>query len=356
MISLTPGPTHMPDFIREVLQKPIIYHRSAEFKELYAQTCHWLKKVFLATEEYKTLFVTGSGTNAMEMLLSNLNPHKKLLITDFGKFSGRWAEIAKAYNLNSKVLSYQWGDYPKINEILQAIEQDKDIEVLCLTHSETSTATRTDVEQIAFYAKKIRPDILILVDGITSVGAIPLYIHAWGLDAVITSSQKALGCPPGMSFIVLSPEYIEKSQPCGYAYNLQKYLDNDAKQLTPFTPATQILMTVNSSLEYFIQTGLPIIWNHTHTLAQYTRQKIQEMGLKLCSTNPSDSITAFYLPEKITAGEVVQKVYHETGILLGKGQAEWKEKIIRIAHTAYIKQEYLQTAMESIRKQISPFI
>ncbi len=353
MISLTPGPTFMPDFIREILQKPIVYHRSEEFKEMYAEVSRMLKKLFLAIEEYTTLCLTGSGTSAMEMLLANLDPHKKLLITDFGKFSGRWAEIAQAYNLTYTVLQYTWGDYPKVKEVIQAIEQDKDIEVLCLTHSETSTATRMDIEQIAFYAKKTRPDILILVDGITSVGAMPLYTHAWGLDAVITSSQKALGCPPGMSFMVLSPEYIQKAQPCGYTYNLQKYLDSHQKQLTPFTPATQILMAVKRSLEYFIQTGLPAIWNHTHTLAQYTREKIQELGLKLCSDNPSDSLTAFYLPENIKSTEFIEKVYQQTGILLGKGQGEWKERIIRIAHTAYVKQEYVQTALESIKTSIS---
>lgn len=353
MISLTPGPTFIPDFIQDILQKPIIYHRSGEFKELYAKTSEYLKQLFLATDEYTTLCITGSGTMAMEMLLANLEPHKKILITDFGKFSGRWAEIAQAYNLNHIVLQYVWGDYPKVNDVIQAIEQDKDIEVLCLTHSETSTATRMDMEQIAFYTKKIRPDILILVDGITSVGAMPLYTHAWGLDAVITSSQKALGCPPGMSFMVLSPEYIQKAQSCGYTCNLKKYLDNHVKNLTPFTPATQVLMTAERSLEYFVQTGLPAIWNHTHTLAQYTREKIQELGLKLCSNNPSDSLTAFYLPENITATQLIQKVYQETGILLGKGQGEWKEKIIRIAHTAYIKQKYVQTALESIKASIS---
>lgn len=352
MISLAPGPTYIPEFIKEVLKEPVIYHRSAEFKELYARTGSLLKQLFLATEEYTTLCITGSGTTAMEMILANLNPHKKLLITDFGKFSGRWAEIAQAYNLNCTTLPYAWGEYPKVKDVLQAIEQDKEIEVLCLTHSETSTATRTDIEQIAFYAKKIRPDILILVDGITSVGAMPVYTHAWGLDVVITSSQKALGCPPGMSFIVLSPEYIQKACPCGYAYNLRKYLDSHQKQLTPFTPATQILMAVKRSLEYFAETGLPAIWNYTHTLAQYTREKIQELGLRLCSTQPSDSLTAFYLPEKITAEEVIRKVYQETGILLGKGQGEWKEKVIRISHTAYIKQEHIKIAIENIKKYV----
>lgn len=351
MISLTPGPTFIPDFIREVLQKPIIYHRSAEFKVLYSEVTHLLKQLFLATDDYVVLCITGSGTTAMEMVLANLSSEKKLLITDFGKFSGRWAEIAKAYNLNHTVLSYQWGDYPKVNEVIHTLEQNKNIDVICLTHSETSTATRTDIEQIAFYARKIRPDILILVDGITSVGAMPLYTGAWELDAVIASSQKALACPPGMSFIALSKRYVEKAQPCGYAYNLQKYLDNHYKNLTPFTPATQILMAVKTSLEFFIQKSLPIIWNNTHQLAQYTRREIEQAGLKLCSYQPSDSLTAFYLPEP-TAGQLIEKVYQQTNILLGNGQGEWKDKVIRIAHTGYIEEKHIQTAIKSLKKLI----
>lgn len=355
MISLTPGPTYIPEFICEVLKQPVIYHRSAEFKELYAQTNKLLRQFFLSTENHTELCITGSGTSAMEMLLANLNPEKKLLITDFGKFSGRWAEIAQAYNLNHTTLRYEWGDFPKVHEVTAAIEQDKKIEVLCLTHSETSTATRTDIEQIAFYAKKTRPDILVLVDGITSVGAMPLYTGAWGLDAVITSSQKALGCPPGMSFITVSTEYIQKAQPCGYTHNLQKYLDNHAKQLTPFTPATQILMAVNRSLEYFIEKGLPEIWNYTHTLAQYTREMVQQSGLKLCSANPSDSLTAFYLPENMSAEKIIGEIYRETGILLGNGQGIWKEKIIRISHTAYTRQEYIQAVMEKLKTILSHY-
>jgi len=352
MISLTPGPTPIPDFIQKVLQEPIIYHRSVQFKELYGQVQQLFKQLFVAGDDYTVLYVTGSGTNAMEMLLANVASHKKLLITDFGKFSGRWAEIAQAYNLKNTVLQYQWGDYPKVQEVVQAIEQDKEIEVLCLTHSETSTATRTDIEQIAFYAKKIRPDILVLVDGITSVGAMPVYTEAWGLDAIITSSQKALGCPPGMSFIVLSPQYISQAQPCGYAYNLYKYINSHSQHLTPFTPATQILMSVKYSLEYIMKAGLPEIWNNTHQLAQHTRKDIQELGLKLCSTNPSDSLTAFYLPEQVNAQMIIEKVYKETDILLGEGQGEWKEKVIRIAHMGYVKQSYIENAIDLIRKNL----
>lgn len=352
MISLTPGPTPIPDFVQKVLQEPVLYHRSDEFKKLYLETNNLLRQFFLVSEKYTLLCITGSGTTAMEMVLANLDAHKKLLITDFGKFSHRWIEIAKAYNLNHTVLTYEWGDFPKTQEIIQVIEQDKAIEVLCLTHSETSTATRTDIEQIAFYAKKIRPDILILVDGITSVGAMPLYGEIWGLDVVITSSQKALGCPPGMSFIALSPEYIEQSQPCGYAYNLGKYLESHKKYLTPFTPATQVLMAVKCSLEHLIEKGLPTIWNNTHQLAQYTRKKIQEMGLNLCSTSPTDSLTAFYLPDGISAKMVVDEVYAKTNILLGKGQGEWQEKVIRIAHMGYVQQIDIQNALESLENII----
>ncbi|MCS7027972.1 MAG: alanine--glyoxylate aminotransferase family protein [Bacteroidia bacterium] len=352
MISLTPGPTPIPDFITQVLQQPLLYHRSEKFKELYSETTDLLRKYFLASKEHRILCITGSGTNAMELLVANLPLSKKLLIPTFGKFSQRWAEIAAAYSFDYTILNYAWGDYPKVSDIIAALEKDPSIQVLCLTHSETSTATRIDVEQIAFYARKLRPDVLILVDGITSVGAMPFYTELWEIDAAITSSQKALGCPPGMSFVSISQRYIEHAQPCGYAYNLQKYLENDAKNLTPFTPATQILMAVYMSLKYLLNIGLPQVWNTTHTLAQYTRNEVQKLGLELCSKQPCDSLTAFYLPQNISASQIISAVYQETGILLGNGQGQWKNKIIRIAHMGYVQPQMIETAIQAIEKNI----
>lgn len=344
--SLTPGPTPIPDFIQKILSQGVIYHRSEEFKILYAQNRTLFQQLFLTQNRILTL--TGSGTYAMEFALANLNPKEVILGVSFGKFSQRWLDIAQQYGRKIYEVSAPWGEAPSTQAILTALEQAPDVSVLCLTHSETSTGTRLDIERIIYEAKLLRPNLLVLVDGITSVGAMPLYTDNWGIDMVFTSSQKALGCPPGVSFCAVSETYLQRAVSAGYAFNLDKYLKSDDKNLTPFTPATLEIMAVNASLKYILTHSLPTWWNEKHQLAQFTRKKGQEIGLNLWSQQPCDSLTAFRLPTHITASDLTQYLQKEHNILIGKGQGEFKEQIIRISHLGYTPQSITDQALKGI--------
>lgn len=330
---LTPGPVAIPDFVQKAISRPVIPHRSSEFEEMYEEILEGLKYLF-QTKKGTTGTLIASGTGGVEILIKSLFREKEeVLVVSNGKFSQRWADFGKVEALSGKNLRKEWGEVPTPTEILDQLQQMASPRGLVLTHCETSTGAILDLEQIAFTVKSQFPDLLIIVDGITSIGAQAFYFDDWQIDAALVASQKALMNPAGTVAYALSEVAIDRLQPTdpGDYLNLYNYVQWAARNNYPFTPPVNLLYGMHAALEYVQAESLPTIWNRTQTAARTFRAGLAETHFNaFLQSNAAESLTAF-TPTGMTAQALLAALKAE-GFWLSGGQGPLKGKILRISH------------------------
>ncbi len=329
---LTPGPVPIPDFVREAISQAVIPHRSAEFEEMYAEILSGLKYLF-QTEKGKVGTLIASGTGGMEILMHSLfRPTEEVLIVSNGKFSQRWADYGKMENWEGKILEKEWGKIADKEEILAQLHQMAAPRGIVLTHCETSTGALLDLEEIAFALKSQFPDLLIVVDGVTSIAAQAFYFDDWHIDAALVAGQKGLMNPAGLAAYALSEVACDRLQPtfAGDFHNLYNYVQWAARNSYPFTPAVNLLYGLQAALRYIQASSLPVIWNSTQRAARVFRAGIREMGGKMLPDVAAESLTAFSLPG--CDSQALLAALKAQGFWLSGGQGPLKGKILRISH------------------------
>ena len=345
---LTPGPVPVPDEIWAAIAQPVIYHRNKEFESIFDDLQKGLQYLFQT--QSLTFGMIGSGTTGTEALIYSLFRKKeKVLFTDFGKFSERWGEYAALIGLETVKIVAEWGKTISATQILSEIERQGDIKGLVLTHCETSTGVLLDVEEIAFAVKQVFPEILIVVDGISSIGATPFYFDDWQIDAAVVASQKALHNPAGTAYFALSTSAQAALQPTSRAdyMNLWNYAES-AKQLSfPYSPPVNLFYGVIAALDSIQRQSLPFIWNEVHENARTFRNLLPALSYTPFGESPSDTLTAF-TSEKHALPEIKKALYQENIVVSG-GQDQLKGKILRIAHYNSIEPEDLERIAERLR-------
>ncbi len=338
---LTPGPTAVPEAVLLEMAQPIIHHRTKQFQAIFAELSKQLQ--WLMRTGGPVLTLAGSGTTAFEAAqVSLIEPGKKALTIAGGKFGERWQDIYQAYGVEQVRIDVPWGQAVRAEQVADALAANPDVSVVTVVHSETSTATATDVQAVA---KVVRDsDALLLVDGITAVGTLPVEMDAWGIDVLVTGSQKALMLPPGLGFVGLGERAIarlEKVAPAGY-YNLdlRKWLASWKKTDVPFTPPVSLIRGQRVALEMLQAEGLESVWARTAKLAEAGRAGFAAMGLRPISESPSDSVSGAYYPAGVADGAFRSAVRDGHGVHIAGGQdgrgAKWKGKILRISHMGYV--------------------
>src|SRR5215210_9239839 len=205
---LTPGPTPVPPEVLAALAEPVIHHRARDYRDIYERCLARLREVYRTKND--VLMFTTSGTGAFESAVANLtSPGDRQLVLSAGNFGERWAGMVKAFGADLVHTRLAWGETPEPEDLRTALAEAGDVRVVYLTHSETSTGVVCDVQALAAVAKDT--GALVVVDAVSSLGAVPLEPDAWGLDVVVSGSQKALMCPPGLAFASVSPAAIEMS-------------------------------------------------------------------------------------------------------------------------------------------------
>lgn len=333
---LTPGPTPLPHEVLEAQARPLLHHRTEEFRSILSEVAEGLKYIFQTKNP--VLILTASGTGAMEAAVVNLlATNKKALAVVAGKFGERWFLLCKAYKIATEVLELEWGYAPEPDNIKDILKKDPDIKVVLTTLCETSTGVLSDIKSIAEVCKDC--DVLLVVDAISGLGADELRSDAWGVDVVVAGSQKGLMIPPGLSFISLSEkaiQYIAEGDLPKFYFDLgsalKSYKDND----TPFTPAISLIYALKEALSLIKSEGIENIWRRHAKLAEATRSAIRELGLKLFAQSPANAVTSIVSPQGINSGELVKFIRKNFGINFAAGQAKLKDKIFRIAHLGYI--------------------
>ena len=338
---MTPGPSPVPLFVRESLAQEIMHHRTSEFKEILKEAHSGLKSVFCT--ENPVLILSSSGTGAMEAAVSNLfSKGDKVLAIGGGKFGERWAEIAKAFALDVVELNIEWGSAPSADELIKILDENENIKGVLTTLCETSTATVFDIEKIAKITSE--KNMLLVVDAISGLGQDILLTDQWGVDVVVSGSQKGFMLPPGLSFISLSKRAqsaMANSDLPKYYFDLKKALKSHAKDDTPYTSAVSLVVGLATALNAINKEGLEARWKKFSKMAEATREAAKALGLKVFSQQPSDSVTAIISPENIKSSDIIKALRSEYGLSIAGGQAEFKDKIFRIAHMGWISEKDL---------------
>ncbi|MDX6413484.1 MAG: hypothetical protein QOH23_894, partial [Gaiellaceae bacterium] len=280
---MTPGPTPVPPEVLAELAKPVIHHRERDYREIYEQCLLRLREVYRTSND--VLMYTTSGTGAFESAVANLtSPGDRQLVLSAGNFGERWAGMAKAFGADVVHTRLEWGDTPDADDLRSALDAAGDVRVVYLTHSETSTGVVCDVESLTAVAKEA--GALVVVDAISSLGAVPLESDAWGIDVVVSGSQKALMCPPGVAFASVSSAALEAaahSTSPRYVMDWERTRKAQAKLDAPFTPAIPIVRALNVSLGLLLEEGLEAAFDRHARLGRACREGAKAMGLELFS-------------------------------------------------------------------------
>ena len=331
----TPGPTEVPPEVLIEMAKPIFHHRTEQFREMFGQTTEGLKKIFMTDNEVLT--IAASGTAGMESaILCACQRDKKVLVANGGKFGSRWVEVARRANLDVDEVKIEWGTAISPETVHDKLTSG-DYGAVIVVHSETSTGTVCDIQAIA---KEVsRTDAILIADCITSLGALPLRTDEWGVDIVVSGSQKALMMPPGLAFVSVSQKawnIIETITPPGVYLDLKAYRKSLAKNDTPYTAAVSLIRGLRVAIEMILDIGLETIWERTAKLAQATRSAAQALGLKLFSSQPSDSVSCICLPEGVSDSQFRGILKDRFGCSVAGGQGDLKGKVFRISHMGYV--------------------
>ncbi len=349
---MIPGPTPVPEQVLLSLAKHPIGHRSGEFSKIMAEVSQNLK--WLHQTQNDVLILTVSGTGAMEAGMINfLSPGDRVLVGCNGKFGDRWAEIGEAFNLNVEKITAEWGqplDPEQFREKLEA-DTEKQIKAVIITHSETSTGVINDLETINRHVKA-HGEALIIVDTVTSLGAVNVPVDEWGLDVVGSGSQKGYMIPPGLGFVAVSPKAWEAYKTAKlprFYLDLGKYRKDAAKNTTPFTPPVNLIVALQTALRMMKAEGLEAIFKRHERLMNATREAMKALGLPLFAPDGAGSpaITAV-APTHVEAEKIRGVMKKHFDIALAGGQDHLSGKIFRIGHLGFVSERDILAAVASL--------
>ncbi|MGE5690892.1 MAG: pyridoxal-phosphate-dependent aminotransferase family protein [Pseudomonadota bacterium] len=344
----TPGPTPVPPEVLAVMAEPVIHHRGPDFKRTYERCLARLQEVFRT--EHDVLLLTASGTGAFESAVANLvDPGERHLVVSAGNFGERWAEMVAAYGADLVHLRLPWGVSPSPDELREELGRAGRVKAVYLVHSETSTGVVADVEGLARVAKDA--GALVVVDAVSSLGAVPLESDAWGIDVVVAGSQKALMAPPGLGMASVSPAALDAvgSAP-RYYFDWRRTLDGQRKLDAPFTPAVTLVRALDVALGLLLDEGLEAAFDRHVRLGRACREGIKAMGLELASPDEDRSavVTTVRAPEELDVKAFLLDLRDRLGVQLIGGQGEWAGKVFRIGHIGYFDLFDITTALAAV--------
>jgi aspartate aminotransferase-like enzyme len=347
---VTPGPTPVPPEVLAATAQPMIHHRGPDFRKTLARVIERLKLVFRTESEMLTF--TSAGTGVMESAVQNLcSPGDRVLVVSHGYFGERFAAIAGVYGCDVVHLRYAWGESPNADEVGEKLEEMGGAHAIFLTHSDTSTGVVSDLRALA--ERLNGTDAIIVVDAISSLAAVPLETDAWGLDVVITSSHKALMCPPGLAFASVSERAFEASRAASsprYYFGWERTRASQEKGENPFSPAISLFRGLDVALGMILEEGLEAAYERHVRLGRACRAGVKAMGLELFSPDEDRAavVTAIGMPPDVDGQAIVLAMRERSGVTIIGGQGEVRGKIVRIGHIGYVDVFDLTTALAAL--------
>lgn len=354
---MIPGPTPVPERVLLDMAKAPIPHRSAEFPKIFDEVNEDLKWIFQTKND--VFIFASSGTGAMDAALSNLiNPGDKVLSLVIGNFGERWAKIAESYGAIVERLTVPYGEVISPDALKKRLDEDinNEIKIVTLTQSETSTGAVNDVKELC---KIIRNHGAIsVVDGVTSVGAMDIKPDEWGIDVLVSGSQKGFMIPPGLAFLTASERAFEVHRQCkypGFYFSWSSYKKSLAQHTTPYTPAINLIVALHTALKMLREEGLENILARHKSNAMLLRKSLREMGLKLFvedDEKASYAVTSVYPPEGISVADIRKILKDDYDIIVANGQNDLKDKIFRIGTLGYISERDILMLVSALKSTI----
>ena len=349
---MIPGPTPVPEAVLLAMAKAPIGHRSGDFSKVIAELTENLK--WLHQTKGDVLMLAASGTGAMEAGIINfLSPGDKVLVGDNGKFGERWVKVSKAFGLNVEVVKEEWGKplNPEAFRALLQADKEKAIKAVIITHSETSTGVLNDLKAINKYVKE-HGESLIIVDAVTSLGAVDIPVDDLGLDVVGSGSQKGYMIPPGMAFVSVSKKAwkaYETAKIPKFYLDLGKYKKETDQDSSPFTPPINMMYGLQASLQMMQREGLKGIFQRHQRLTQATRAAMKALNLPLFAADEyaSFAITAV-APVSVEAEKIRSLMKKQFDIALAGGQDHLNGKIFRVGHLGFVSERDILSAIAAL--------
>lgn len=337
-IIMAPGPVPVPPEVLLAQGSPIMYHRGPGYGQMLTDVTQKLQTLYRTTND--VLLFASSGTGGLEAAVVNcFSPGDRIVVPVAGYFGERFAKIGTAFGLQVRSIDYEWGQTVDPADVAAAIAEAPTKGVL-VQQSETSTGVIHDIEAIAAVVRDT--DALMIVDAVSSVGAVPLETDGWGVDVAVGGSQKALSASPGLSFMAVSPAawaaHAEAKLPRFYWdwTATKKSFDLDPPE-NPYTPAVHLVMGLNAALDLYMEEGPDNVLQRSEMLSRAVKEGATALGLDLFGVHPERAwtVTAIAAPEGIDGNALVAKLRTDHGIIIGPGQGPLKGKVFRIGHLGY---------------------
>ncbi len=330
----TPGPTPVPPEVLAAVGAPVLHHRSPDFLPVYERVLTRLRDV--CRTDHDVLLFGSSGTGAFESAVANLvSPGEPHLVVSAGAFGERWEKMTAAFGAEVDVLRYEWGETPDADD-LRARLGEREAKAVWIVQSETSTGVVADVRALAAPAKEA--GALVVVDAVSSLGALPCETDAWGLDVVVAGSQKALMCPPGLGLAAVSPAALAAtgSAPRFY-FDWERTRKGQETLDAPVTLPVSLVCGLDVALGLIADEGLDNVFDRHLRLGRAARAGAKAMGLRLFSPDDDRSavVTAVRTPDGIDATKLVNGLRDRFGITIANGHGPLKGKVFRLGHIGW---------------------
>ena len=352
-VLFTPGPTNVPQNIREVLSKNLIHHRMEDYHRLLKEINENLKIIFDTNND--VLILTSSGTGAMESTIVNLfSASDEVLIINTGWFGTRFIEICNAYGLKVYELQYEWGNTYHIEDVEKMLEMHPSIKGIFVTYHETSTGVVNNLEVLGQLTKNTNR--LLIADCISGMIVQPFHFDSWGVDCAVASSQKGFLLPPGLSFVALSDKAkstLEHSSLPKYYWDYRKYLtylNNKAEQ--PFTPAISLVVALNTALNELLNRGLSQIIKDKQCIRKYAEREFQKIGFNLFIENESirgNVLVPVLVSDEVDANQLIKLIDERFDFTVAGGMGGYIGKMLRVGIIGEITEKEIDLLIQYIK-------
>ncbi len=335
-----PGPTNIPDPLRNAMHVQTIDHRAPDFVDVLRPVLDDLKKVFKTTSAEIITF-PSSGTGGWEAAVTNtLSPGDKVLIARYGMFSHRWIDLCQRHKLDVEVIECEWGTGAPADLFgaRLAADTDHEIKAVLVTHNETATGVLSDVGAVRGAMNGANHPAMLYVDCVSSLGSMDFRMDDWGVDLAISGSQKGFMLATGMAIVAVSQKAMQATQTATCPrcfFDFKDMLGANANGGFPYTPPLQLIFGLRASLDLLFEEGLENVYARHHRLATGVRRAVAAWGLTLCAKTPdlnSDSVSAIYVPDGFDSNVLTNHAYDKYGVSFGVGLGEMAGRAFRIGH------------------------
>jgi aspartate aminotransferase-like enzyme len=348
-----PGPVSVPPDVLAATARPVIHHRSPDFDPIFRRVSEDLKVPFATSSP--VVITASSGTGAFEMALtSTASPGDTVISIEGGKFGQRWGLMAQAFGLNAVRYEHEWGTAPDVNRVAELLKQHPGAKAVYVCLCETSAGTLAPVKEIAALTRNT--DTVLIVDAVSGLAADELRTDEWGVDMVVSGSQKALMLPPGLGFVSVSDKArkaVESSKTPQFYFSLKKALKSLNENTTPFTPAVNLIFGLEAALERLKAEGMENVWKRHARLAEGCRRAMLAINCELFSKSPANTVTTVSVPAGIEGGKIVKILREKHGMIIAGGQDHLKGKIFRFACLGWYDEYDAVTIISAVEKTLA---